>query len=77
MTTRHAAPREPRPGDLLVRLGAGIFAVGVIGIVAILVPFLAGTRRDAPAGLDLLALLLPLGFGLALLGLFRSARSHD
>ena len=77
MTARHAAPREPRPGDLLVRLGAGIFAVGAIGILAIIVPFLAGTRRDAPAGLDLLALLLPLGFGLALFGLFRSARSHE
>ena len=77
MTARHAAPRERRPGDLLVRLGAGIFAVGVVGILAILVPFLAGTRRDAPAGRDLLALLLPLGFGLALLGLFRSARAHQ
>jgi hypothetical protein len=52
---RHAAPAVRHPGDLLVRLGATVFAVGV----------------------DLLALLLPVGFGLALLGLFRSARSHE
>ena len=77
VTARHAAPRERRPGELLVRVGAAVFAVGVVGITLILVPFLAGTRRDAPTVLDLAALLLPVGFGLALLGLVRSARSHE
>jgi hypothetical protein len=73
----HAAPKQRRPGDVLVRLGAGVFAVGVVAVLLILVPFLAGTRADAPLALDLLALLLPVGFGLALLGLLRGARSHQ
>ena len=74
---RHAAAARRRPGDLLVRTGALVFAVGVLAVLAILVPFLTGARRDAPAPLDLLALLLPLGLGLALVGLLRSARSHE
>lgn len=76
MTARHEAPRDRRPGDVLVRAGALVFAVGVVGVTLILVPFLAGTRRDAPMSLDLMALLLPVGFGLALLGLLRGARAH-
>jgi len=51
-----------------------VFAVGVVAVLAILVPFLAGARSDAPAALDLVALLLPVGLGLALLGLLRGAR---
>jgi hypothetical protein len=74
---RHAAPAVRHPGDLLVRLGATVFAVGVVGVLLILVPFLLGDHHSAPVALDLLALLLPVGFGLALLGLFRSARSHE
>jgi hypothetical protein len=64
---RHAAPTRRRPGDLLVRAGAAVFAAGVVAV----------WRSDAPLALDLLTLLLPLGFGLALLGLLRSARAHD
>ncbi len=77
MPARHAAARRRRPGDLLVRVGAVVFALGVLAVLAILIPFLTGARRSAPASLDLLALLLPLGLGLALLGLLRSARSHQ
>ncbi|MGB8651041.1 MAG: hypothetical protein WCD35_10310 [Mycobacteriales bacterium] len=73
----HAAPSARRPGDLLVRAGAVVFAVGVVGVLAILVPFLTGDHGDAPLALDLVALLLPVGFGLGLLGLFRSARAHE
>ncbi len=51
-----------------------MFAVGVVAVIAILVPFLAGARSDVPAALDLIALLLPVGLGLALLGLLRGAR---
>ena len=76
MTARHVAPHSRRPGDLLVRVGAAVFGLGVLGILGILVPFLVTKRHDAPAWLDLTALLLPAGFGLALLGLVRSARSH-
>jgi hypothetical protein len=74
---RHAASRARHPGDLMVRLGAGVFAVGVVGVLLILVPFLLGDHGSAPVALDLLALLLPVGFGIALVGLLRSARSHE
>ena len=73
---RHAASDSPRPGDLLVRAGALVFAAGVVGVLLIVVPFLTGDRASAPFVLDALALLLPAGLGLALLGLLRGARSH-
>jgi hypothetical protein len=74
---RHARSEAAHAGDLLVRLGAGVFAVGVVGVLLILVPFLLGDHSSAPVAFDLLALLLPAGFGLALLGLLLSARSHE
>jgi hypothetical protein len=74
---RHAAPDTRQPGDLLVRAGALVFAVGVGAVLLILVPFLAGSTGSPPVALDVLALLLPAGFGLALVGLLRSARSHQ
>jgi hypothetical protein len=58
-----------KAGDLLVRGGAVIFAVGTVAVLAILVPFFLGHGHDAPSALNLLALLLPVGLGLALLGL--------
>lgn len=75
MTPRHAAPGSARPGDRLVRLGALLFAAGVVGVLLVLVPFLLG-RDDAPLWTTLVASLLPVGFGLALLGLLRGARSR-
>lgn len=51
-----------------------LFAAGVVAVLAVVVPFLVGTRSDAPIALDLIALLLPVGLGLALLGLLRGAR---
>ena len=74
---RHSAPRRRRPGDLLVRAGAVLFAVGAVGVLLAVVPFLTGARDDAPLALDVVALLLPVGFGLALLGLLRSSRAHE
>ncbi|MGZ6791679.1 MAG: hypothetical protein ACXVGH_05695 [Mycobacteriales bacterium] len=74
---RHAAPTTRRPGDLLVRLGAVVFAVGVVGALLILVPFLLGDRGSAPFWVDALALALPAGFGLALLGLLVGARASE
>ncbi len=59
-----------------MRAGAVVFAAGTVGVLLILVPFLSGDRTSTPFVLDALALLLPAGFGLALLGLLRGARSH-
>jgi hypothetical protein len=63
-----------KAADLVVRCGAAIFAVGTIAVLAILVPFFLGHGHDAPSVLNLLALLLPLGLGLALLGLLLGTR---
>jgi hypothetical protein len=57
-----------KAGDLLVRSGAAVFGVGTVAVLAILVPFFLGHGHDAPTALNLLALLLPAGLGLALLG---------
>ncbi len=72
---RHKAPAQPRPGERLVRVGAVLFGVGVLGVVATFVPFLLG-RDDAPLWATLLSLLLPVGLGVSLLGLLRGARAH-
>jgi hypothetical protein len=63
-----------KAADLLVRGGAVVFGVGTIAVVGILVPFFLGHGHDAPSALNLLALLLPVGLGLALLGLLLGAR---
>ena len=73
MTARHAAPDTPGSG--LVRAGAVLFGVGVLGVLAVVVPFLLG-RDDAPLWTTLVASLLPVGLGLALLGLLRGARAR-
>ena len=69
----HVAPEQPQPGDRLVRVGAVVFGVGLLAAVGVVVPFFLG-RSDAPLGLALGTLLMPLGLGLALSGLRRSAR---
>ena len=58
-----------------MRLGALLFGLGVLGILAVLVPFLLG-RPDAPLWATLLASLMPAGLALSLLGLLRGARSR-
>ncbi len=75
MTARHAAPAQSAPGQRLVRAGAVLFGIGVLGVLAVVVPFLLG-RDDAPLWTTLVASLLPVGLGLALLGLLRGARTR-
>lgn len=61
------------PGERLVLVGAGVFAVGLLAVVAVVAGFLLG-GDNAPLALTELSLLLPVGLGLALLGLLRRAR---
>ena len=75
MSARHAAAAERQPGDRTVTAGAVLFGVGVLGVLAVLVPFLLG-REDAPLWTTLVASLLPVGLGLSLLGLLRGARAR-
>lgn len=73
MTARHAA--SAGAGDRLVRVGALLFGLGVVGVLLVVVPFLLG-NDDAPLWTTLLASLLPVGLGVALLGLLRGARNR-
>ncbi|MDP9433441.1 MAG: hypothetical protein M3P91_12240 [Actinomycetota bacterium] len=61
-----------RPGDRLILAGSALFFLGMLALVADLVPFFLG-HPDQPLWLNLLALLTPLGLGVALLGLLRQA----
>ena len=72
---RHEAPDDPRPGEGLVRVGAAVFGIGVVGVLLAVVPFFFG-RQDAPSWTALTASLLPVGLGLALVGLLVGARSQ-
>ena len=72
---RHAAPDEPRPGDRLVRVGAVVFGIGVVGVLLAVVPFFFG-REDASSLVTLTASLLPVGLGMALVGLLLGARAR-
>ena len=75
MSARHAAPDDSRPGEGLVRAGAVVFTLGVVGVLLAVVPFFLG-RSDAPSWTALLASLLPVGLGISLLGLLRGARAR-
>jgi VIT1/CCC1 family predicted Fe2+/Mn2+ transporter len=71
---RHASRAAPRPGDRLVRIGALVFAAGVVGVLGMLVPYFLG-RDEASTSWAALASVAPLGLALALLGLLRGARA--
>lgn len=58
---------------MLVRAGVACFALGLVAVAVIFAMFAAGAH-DLPLWLNLSAMLAPVGFGLALLGLFRQAR---
>ncbi len=53
--------------------GVGLFGVGLLAVVVIVIAFLLGSD-NAPLPLTLLCLLMPVGLALGLLGLLRRAR---
>lgn len=57
-----------------MRTGGILFLVGVVAIVATVLPLFFGWSR-LPTAVYLVAMLAPVGLGLALLGLLRAARS--
>jgi hypothetical protein len=62
--------------DRLVRVGSIIFLIGLVTVLIVVVPFFFGVD-DAPEALNAIAAVcLPLGFGLALYGLWRTARAE-
>ena len=65
----------PRPGDALVRVGAILFLIGTVATVVTVAPlFLGLTPLPTPA--YFVSMVMPLGFGTALVGLLRSARAQ-
>jgi hypothetical protein len=65
----------PESGERLVRAGAVVFIVGALATVVTFVPlFFHLTPLPTPA--YFVSMLMPLGFLLALLGLFSSARAQ-
>lgn len=57
----------------MIRAGLAVFAVGVIFIVADVLPFFAGDE-NRPLWLNLACLAAPIGFGIAVWGALRSGR---
>ena len=76
MTGRHAAPDAGGTGGRLVAVGAALFVLGVVAVVAAVVPVLLGAAESPDLPALLAGVLLPLGFGLALGGLLRGARAR-
>lgn len=77
MSGRHAARGDRRPGDRLVQVGGVLFVLGLVAVVATVVPVLVDPTATSPDVPALLAgVLLPLGLGLALGGLLRGARAR-
>jgi len=63
-------------GDRLVRVGAVVFAAGIVLLLGAAVPFFFG-RDNLPLVLNLGALAAPAGLGLALIGLYAGARASQ
>lgn len=64
-----------QPGDALVRVGAILFIVGAVATIATVAPLFLGLSR-LPTPAYFVCMVMPLGFGVALVGLLRSARQH-
>ena len=62
-------------GDGLVRIGAILFAVGAVATIATVLPLFLGLHR-LPTPAYFVCMVMPLGFAVALAGLFRSARAQ-
>ena len=66
---------DKRPGDRLVQVGGVVFVLGAVACLVTVAPLLLGAD-PFPLVAYLLALLAPLGLGLALAGIVVSARAR-
>jgi peptidoglycan/LPS O-acetylase OafA/YrhL len=74
MTAAGRTASDNRPGDGLIRVGAVVFAIGLVAIGVVVLPFFFG-KQNWPLPFNLVAgVLPPLGLAMALAGLVRSAR---
>jgi uncharacterized membrane protein YhdT len=59
-----------------VRVGFTLFAVGLVFLVATVVPFFWGSH-DRPLWMNIGCMLAPLGFVVAVVGVFRAGRAEQ
>lgn len=67
--------RESRSGDLLVRIGGVVFAIGAIATLITFIPMFIGSEPFPPAAYAV-SMLMGLGFALAGAGLYRAIASQ-
>jgi hypothetical protein len=65
----------PQPGDTLVRVGAILFVIGAVATIVTVAPLFLGLSR-LPTPAYFFSMVMPVGFGVALVGLMRSARAQ-
>jgi hypothetical protein len=78
VSTIETSPAESRGmprADRVIRVGAVVFAVGTVAVLATLTPFLIGAHA-LPRAVYLTSALMPLGLAIALGGLFASIRGQ-
>ncbi len=71
---RHRDADPLHPGDAVIYVGVAVFLLGVVAVVAEFAPFFFG-HSNQPLWLAFATLLVPVGLGLALGGLFVQARA--
>lgn len=69
-------PGRRSAGRRMVQVGVVLFAVGIVVILITVVPFFTGAH-NRPLWLNLLCLLAPLGFVLAVGGVVRGGRDEQ
>ena len=71
----HEPDEQRLPGETVVRLGAVLVAIGCVATAVTLLPLFLDAD-PLPVGFYLLCFLAPVGLGLILVGLWRSARAR-
>lgn len=66
---------SPQPGDLLVRAGAIVFAIGAVATMITFVPFFIGTD-PFPSAAYFVSMLMGAGFALGAAGLGRAVAAQ-
>jgi hypothetical protein len=65
------------PGDRLIAVGIGCFALGLIAIAVIFLPFVFKGNRESGLLWGLGSFLAVVGLALAMAGLYRQIKSHN
>lgn len=75
MVSTETRTESPRPGDLLVRIGGVVFAVGAVATLVTVAPLFLGTD-PFPTVAYLLSMLMGVGFAIAAAGVVRGVSAQ-